>query len=355
MDEIPVPRPWTSDSAYTAFENTLQQIELADSLGFHSVWSVEHHFLDEYSFSSAPGVLFGAIAARTKNIRIGHGVRLLPFPYNHPVRAAEAAATVDVLSKGRLEFGTGRSGTRTEMEGFGIQPNETRAMWEEALDVVIGCWTEDEFSWDGEYFKLPPRGVVPKPMQQPHPPLWGATSSSESHEIVGRKGIGLLSFSVAAVPLEKKKRFARYRQGLSEAVPAGKFINDQIGTFCQVHCAETTAQAHLEARDAFEWYIQTSLKAVAGLGDWKDGTNLGSYEYAKKLLDGISIDDLTFDYLVKNDSVVCGDPDHCLEMANRYKAMGVDVLMCLVQSYDIPHEKVMRSIELLGTEVLPKL
>ena len=355
MYEIPVPRPWTSDSAYTAFENTLQQIELADSLGFHSVWSVEHHFLDEYSFSSAPGVLFGAIAARTKNIRIGHGVRLLPFPYNHPVRAAEAAATVDVLSKGRLEFGTGRSGTRTEMEGFGIQPNETRAMWEEALDVVVGCWTEEEFSWDGEYFKLPPRGVVPKPMQQPHPPLWGATSSSESHEIVGRKGIGLLSFSVALPPEALQNRFARYRQGLSEAVPAGKFINDQIGTFCQVHCAETTAQAHLEARDAFEWYIQTSLKAVAGLGDWKDGTNLGSYEYAKKLLDGISIDDLTFDYLVKNDSVVCGDPDHCLEMANRYKAMGVDVLMCLVQSYDIPHEKVMRSIELLGTEVLPKL
>jgi alkanesulfonate monooxygenase SsuD/methylene tetrahydromethanopterin reductase-like flavin-dependent oxidoreductase (luciferase family) len=355
MYEIPVPRPWTSDSAYTAFENTLQQIELADSLGFHSVWSVEHHFLDEYSFSSAPGVLFGAIAARTKNIRIGHGVRLLPFPYNHPVRAAEAAATVDVLSNGRLEFGTGRSGTRTEMEGFGIQPNETRAMWEEALDVVIGCWTEEEFRWEGEYFKLPPRGVVPKPMQQPHPPLWGATSSSESHEIVGRKGLGLLSFSVALPPEALQNRFARYRAGLAEAVPAGKFVNDQIGTFCQVHCAETTAQAHLEARDAFEWYIQTSLKAVAGLGDWKDGTNLGSYEYAKKLLDGISIDDLTFDYLIKNDSVVCGDPDHCLEMAHRYKAMGVDVLMCLVQSYDIPHEKVMRSIELLGTEVLPKL
>ena len=355
MYEIPVPRPWNRDSAAVAFENTLQQIELADELGFDSVWTVEHHFLDEYSFSSAPGVLYGAIAARTKNIRIGHGVRLLPFPYNHPVRAAEAAATVDVLSRGRLEFGTGRSGTRTEMEGFGIQPNETRPMWEEALEVVVGCWTEDEFSWDGDYFKLPPRGVVPKPFQDPHPPIWGATSSSDSHEIVGRKGIGLLSFSVAMPPEALVKRFGRYRDGLAEAKPVGKFVNDRIGTFAQVHCADTTKQAHADAREAFQWYIQTSLKAVATLGDWRDGTNLGSYEYAKKLLNGIAIEDLTFDYLIDNESVMCGDPDHCLGMAKRYEAVGVDVLMCLVQSYDIPHEKVMRSIELLGTEVLPKL
>jgi alkanesulfonate monooxygenase SsuD/methylene tetrahydromethanopterin reductase-like flavin-dependent oxidoreductase (luciferase family) len=355
MYEIPVPRPWNGDTAYVAFENTLEQIELADRLGFDSVWTVEHHFLDEYSFSSAPGVLYGAIAARTENIRIGHGVRLLPFPYNHPVRAAEAAATVDILSKGRLEFGTGRSGTRTEMEGFGIQPNETRPMWEEALEVIVGCWTEEEFSFDGDYFKLPPRGVVPHPLQHPHPPLWGATSSSESHEIVGRKGIGLLSFSIAMPPEALENRFARYREGLSQAQPVGKFVNDRIGTFVQVHCADSTPQAHIDARSAFEWYIQTSLKAVAGLGDWRDGTNLGSYEYAKKLLKGISIPDLTFDYLIGNDAVMCGDPDHCLEMARRYEAMGVDLLMCLVQSYDIPHEKVMRSIELLGTEVLPKL
>ncbi len=128
MYELTVPRPWRQDSAVTAFYDTLEQIELADRLGFHSVWTVEHHFLDEYSFSSAPGVFYGAIAARTEQIRIGHGVRLLPYPYNHPVRAAEAAATVDVLSRGRLEFGTGRSGTRTEMEGFGIRPDETRPM-----------------------------------------------------------------------------------------------------------------------------------------------------------------------------------------------------------------------------------
>lgn len=164
--EIPVPRPWHERSAYQAFQDVLEQITLADQLGFHSAWTVEHHFLDEYSFSSAPGVFYGALAERTRNIRIGHGVRLLPLPYNHPVRAAEAAATVDLLSNGRLEFGTGRSGTRIELEGFGIDPNDTRPMWEEALEVVVGCWTEPELSFDGHYFSLPPRGVVPKPLQQ---------------------------------------------------------------------------------------------------------------------------------------------------------------------------------------------
>ena len=141
-----------------AFQNTIEQIVLADQLGFHSVWTVEHHFLDEYSILRPRGVLYGALAAKTKNIRIGHGVRLLPFPYNHPVRAAEAAATVDILSNGRLEFGTGRSGTRAELEGFGIDPNDTRAMWEEALELVVGSWTEETFSYEGKYFTLPPRG-----------------------------------------------------------------------------------------------------------------------------------------------------------------------------------------------------
>jgi alkanesulfonate monooxygenase SsuD/methylene tetrahydromethanopterin reductase-like flavin-dependent oxidoreductase (luciferase family) len=316
---------------------------------------VEHHFLDEYSFSSAPGVFYGAIAARTRNIRIGHGVRLLPFPYNHPVRAAEAAATVDVLSRGRLEFGTGRSGTRAELEGFGIKPTDTRPMWEEALDVIVGCWTEEEFSWNGDYFKLPKRGVVPKPMQKPHPPLWGATSSAESHEIVGRKGLGLLSFSVAIPPEALVKRIGRYREGLEQVKPVGKFVNDRIATFAQTHCAETTAQAHDDAREAFPWYIQKSLEKIASLGAWQEGTNLGSYEYARKLLGGMSLSDLTFDYQVQNETVLCGDPQHCLEMAKRYEAVGVDLLLCLVQSYNIPHEKVLRSIELLGTEVLPKL
>ena len=120
--EIPVPQPWGPDSDHVAYTNTIEQAVHGEQAGFSSFWTVEHHFLDEYSHCSAPDALYGAIAARTSTMRIGHGVRLLPYPYNHPVRAAEAAAVVDLVSDGRLEFGTGRSSTRAELEGFGADP-----------------------------------------------------------------------------------------------------------------------------------------------------------------------------------------------------------------------------------------
>ena len=186
--EIPVPRPWTRDKERDAYHHTLAQAVLADELGYHSFWTVEHHFLEEFSHCSAPGVLYGAVAARTRQIRIGHGVRLLPFPYNHPIRAAEAAAVVDLLSDGRLEFGTGRSATRIELEAFGIDPDQTRPLWEEALEMVVGAWTQDVFEWRGPRFDFPPRRVIPKPLQQPHPPLWVASTSPESHELAGQPG-----------------------------------------------------------------------------------------------------------------------------------------------------------------------
>src|SRR5688572_15003629 len=153
--EIPVPKPWTPDAEHQAFKNTLDQAILGDEVGFHAFWTVEHHFLEEYSHCSNPEVLYGAVAARTKNIRIGYGVRLLPAPYNHPIRSAESAAVLDLLSDGRVDFGTGRSGTRLEMEGFGIHPSETRETWTEALHHIVGCWTNDEYEFEGKHWSMP--------------------------------------------------------------------------------------------------------------------------------------------------------------------------------------------------------
>ena len=142
--EIPVPRRGRAHRARRLHAVVAQAVR-GEEVGFTHFWTVEHHFLGEFSHCSAPEVLYGAVAARTSRIKIGHGVRLLPFPYNHPMRVAEMAATLDCLCDGRLEFGTGRSSTRAELEGFGIDPDETRDMWEEALDVVIGAWTNDVF------------------------------------------------------------------------------------------------------------------------------------------------------------------------------------------------------------------
>jgi alkanesulfonate monooxygenase SsuD/methylene tetrahydromethanopterin reductase-like flavin-dependent oxidoreductase (luciferase family) len=157
--EIPLAQPWAADSEHRAFKNTLEQAVLGEQAGFDSFWSVEHHFLDEYSHGSNPEVLYGAIAAKTSRMRIGSGVRLGPKPYNHPVRSAESAAVLDLISDGRVEFGTGRSSTRIEMEGFGVHPNDTREMWLEAVGHIVHCWTHDAAEFSGKHWQLPPRRV----------------------------------------------------------------------------------------------------------------------------------------------------------------------------------------------------
>src|SRR5690349_25115420 len=134
--EIPVARPWAPDSEHIAYKNTLEQATAGEQAGFHAFWTVEHHFLEEYSHCSNPEVLYGAIASRTSKMRLGYGVRLMPRPYNHPVRTAESVAVLDLLSDGRVDMGTGRSATRIELEGFGVDPRDTRDMWREAIEQI---------------------------------------------------------------------------------------------------------------------------------------------------------------------------------------------------------------------------
>jgi alkanesulfonate monooxygenase SsuD/methylene tetrahydromethanopterin reductase-like flavin-dependent oxidoreductase (luciferase family) len=354
--EIPVPRPRDAASEWLAYRQCLDGALLAEEVGFHSFWTVEHHFLDEFSHCSAPGVLYGAVAARTRRIRIGHGVRLLPFPYNHPVRVAEAAAALDLISDGRLEFGTGRSATRIELEGFGIHPDDTRPMWEEALRFVVGAWTEEVFSFEGKYFRLPPRAVIPKPLQRPHPPLWAATTSPESHRLIGQLGLGLLSFTIGVPPENLGERIGLYRQGLREAEPIGRFVNPRAATFTMVHCGDTTAEALADARESFEWYAQTGVRQVQTLGRWQQELkrDYATYQYTKAIAD-MDTGFLSFDYLDGCGACIVGDPERCIERARRYRAAGCDLLLCLVQPHRIPHDRVLRSIRLLGEQVVPAL
>src|SRR5262249_35469258 len=231
--EIPVARPWGPDSEHLAYKNTLEQAIAGERAGFHAFWTVEHHFLEEYSHCSTPEVLYGAIASRTSTMRLGYGVRLMPKPYNHPVRTAESVAVLDLLSDGRVDFGTGRSATRIELEGFGIDPKCTREMWREAIEHVVGCWTNERYSIsDSEHWTRGARRVQPKPLQQPHPPIWGATTSDDGHAQVGELGLGLCSFAVGVSPEDVKKKIDIYRAAVGECTsPIGKFVNNQAATF----------------------------------------------------------------------------------------------------------------------------
>jgi alkanesulfonate monooxygenase SsuD/methylene tetrahydromethanopterin reductase-like flavin-dependent oxidoreductase (luciferase family) len=358
--EIPVARPWTADSERMAYQNTIEQAVAADALGWHAFWTVEHHFLSEYSHCSNPEVLYGAIAARTQNMRLGYGVRLMPAPYNHPVRTAESVAVLDLISNGRVDFGTGRSSTRLELEGFGIDPKQTRAMWQEAIGHVVGCWTHDEYEFEGATWSMPKRRVLPKPMQAPHPPIYGATSSDDGHVQMGELGLGLCSFAVGVPPEEIKRKIDLYRDAQTRCVkPLGSFMNSTAATFTMMNCAPTRAEAEDVARRSFEWYPKAGARIIGSLAEWmaEREESLGNYAYAQGMHDHDkdgSLDLLSLDILQAIGACACGTPDDVVDICRRYEAAGVDLLLCLVNPYDIPHDKVMQTIGLVGKHVIPE-
>jgi len=359
--EHQLPRPWAEGDDERLLKEALEQAELADQLGYDYVWEVEHHFLEEYSHCSNPEVLYGAIAARTERMRLGFGVRLMPKPYNHPVRTAESVAVLDLLSSGRVDFGTGRSATRIELEGFGLDPHQTRAMWKEAIGHVVGCWTHDEYEFEGEFWQMPKRRVLPKPRQDPHPPIYGATTSDEGHAEVGSLGLGLCSFAVGMPPSEVKRKIDIYRDAIAGCeAPLGAVVNDRAATFTMALCAPTEDEAHALARESFEWYPKKGARQIAEVAEWMAERNqeLGNYGYAadmKAVSDDGSLDLLSLEYLVDVGACAVGTPDQCLDMCKAYEEAGVDLLLCLVNPYKIPHEKVMQSIELIGKHVIPEL
>jgi len=284
----------------------------------------------------------------------------MPKPYNHPVRTAESVAVLDLLSNGRVDMGTGRSATRAELEGFGIDPSESRGMWEEAIRHVVGCWTNEEYSFAGTHWQMPLRRVQPKPLQKPHPPLWGATTSDEGHAQVGDLGLGLCSFAVGLPPAEVKRKIDVYRAAVAGCTePIGAFVHNQAATFTMAICAPEREQALADARESFEWYPKTGARQIATLTDWmaERKQELGSYAYAadmKKTDDSGMLDLLSLEYLVDSNACVLGTPEECIEACRQYEAAGVDLLLCLVNPYNIRHETVMQTIELMGTEVIPQ-
>jgi alkanesulfonate monooxygenase SsuD/methylene tetrahydromethanopterin reductase-like flavin-dependent oxidoreductase (luciferase family) len=356
--EIQIPGPHHPRSEYQAFQQALEQIRLADQAGFGCIWAVEHHFLTEFAHSSAPEILLTAAARETRRIRIGCGVTLLPSPFNHPIRVAERVATMDLLCDGRLEWGTGRSGPY-EQRPFGIDPSQSREMWQEALEIIPRMWERRRFSHRGRFFDIPERDVIPKPLQDPHPPIWMAATSPSSWEIAARNGIGILGLSIYLPVDVVAEQIAGYRRLLPSAQPVGKFVNGRVGVFTIAHCAPTREQAARDlAYDAAVEYLNYAFKVFAGGLDPAQAK--GDRAYAgmdpaklppmiRKMLRG----EATFDDLDAEDMVIVGDVDHCIRKLERYRDVGCDRLLILAQASRIPHAAVMRSLELFGREIIP--
>ena len=224
--EHQVPRPWEDGDEARVFTEALEQIELADRIGIDCAWVVEHHFLEEYSHSSAPDSFSRPSSQRTTRIRLGHGIMHTIPAINHPARVAERIATLDVLSGGRVEFGTGEGSAAAELDAFGVDPSVKRAMWEEGTRVALRCLSEHPFTGHvGEHVRLAPRNVVPKPIQRPHPPVWVACTRRETIRLAGRHGIGALSFAFAD-PEEASQWVDDYYGTLAtDGVPIGDAVN----------------------------------------------------------------------------------------------------------------------------------
>jgi len=316
---------------------------------------VEHHFLVEYSHSSAPEVFLGAVSQRTKNVRIGQGVALLPGPFNHPIRVAERAAALDILSNGRFDLGTGRSITEQELGGFEIDPADSRPMWEEAIKMIPKMWTNETFSWEGDYFVVPPRQVLPKPIQKPHPPMWMACTQPESFKIAGSKGLGALSFGFIA-PGVLEASIGLYRDALKDADPVGSFVNDQFAATSFVCLADSDEEALEYGRPAAEFF-QESLGIL--FVPWGKKTNVPqSYQYYNALAQ-MAEEQLKqsngnrFQEAFESDTMCIGTPERVRRVVQKYADAGVDQLILLAQVARMPHDKVMRTIRMFGEEVIP--
>ena len=208
------------------------------SSGFDYVWAVEHHFLEEYSHCSGPDIFLAAAATMTKRIRVGHGVVACVPQYQSPIRVAERAAVLDIISGGRLELGTGRSATWPELSGFGANPDETKKTWDEFVRVIPQMWMQERFSWNGRMFSMPERAILPKPLQKPHPPMWVAVTSPGTEIDAADRGLGCLGLVARWV-----RRLGEEGVQLPQAHPervirSGAFVNKKVLTVNFLSCCE---------------------------------------------------------------------------------------------------------------------
>jgi len=367
--EHQLPRPWEDGDEARLISDALEEVELADRIGVEYLWEVEHHFLEEYSHSSAPEVFLAAASQRTRDIRLGHGIVQTPPPFNHPARVAERIAMLDLVSGGRAEFGTGESSSEAELGGFLIDPAEKRAMWEEGLRVALRCLTEEPFTGHhGPHVTMPPRNVVPKPVQKPHPPVWVACSRRDTILLAARKAIGALAFAFVN-PEDARQWVDDYYATLErEGVPVGDAVNANLAcvTTFMCHPDEDEALARgLEGANFFGY----SLAHYYVFGRHRPGvTDVWSEYRARRAEHGFDPEEVAAaaanqDRLgakVVQDGLgglrgAIGTPAQLRDFLLRYEEAGVDQVILCSQAGRNRHEHIMESLELLGREVLPAI
>ena len=342
--EHQLPRPWGEGAEQRLYQEALDQVELADKLGIDYAWEVEHHFLEEYSHSPAPEVFLAACSQRTQRIRLGHGIVLMPPAYNHPARVAERIATLDLVSNGRVDFGTGESAARMELEGFGIPLDDKREMWRETTEQVANMLAMDPYpGYKGKYFSMPCRNIVPKSVQKPHPPLWLACSNRQTIHTAAKLGMGALTFAFVD-PSEAKKWVDDYYATLkNECTPIGHSVNANVAMVTGFSCHEDAEEAKRRGQDGFRFfgfalghYYLTGRHKPGRVDVWK------AFEEARPNLPDAG------------EHRGIGTPDQLRNHLQSFKEVGVDQVIFIQQGGRNKHEHICQSLELFAARVMPE-
>ena len=339
--EHQIPRPWYDGAEHKLFQDALAQVELADKLGFDYIWEVEHHFLEEYSHSSAPEVFLGACSQRTRQIRLGHGIVLMPPGYNHPARVAERIATLDLVSNGRVEWGTGESASHIELGGFNVDPKGKREMWAECTRETAKMMAQSPYAgYEGQYFSMPPRNVVPKPLQSPHPPPWVACSSRDSLRYAARYGLGALTF--AFVDAEEAKFWVEEYYDIfeKECEPLTQRVNPNIAMVSGFSCHDDEATAVARGLDGLRFF-RFGLAHYYHNGSQIPGKTDIWQLYKQTPQDPAEA------------RAGIGTPDQIREHLEIMENAGVDQVVFIQQAGANRHEDIIESLELFAERVLP--
>lgn len=353
--EHQLPKPWAEDDEYNLLKEALDQVVLADELGFDYAWEVEHHFLEEYSHSSAPEVFLSAAAARTTNIRLGHGIRQVIPNYNHPARTAEGLATLDLISNGRVDFGIGEGATRMELHAFGISAREKRAMSLEAAEQVANMLVMDPYpGFESDNWSMPCRNVVPKPRQKPHPPMWMACTNRDTIRVAAQNGLGALAFSFVD-PDEARSWVDVYYDTIKsdECVPIGHAVNANIALVAGFSLHEDQATAISRGQEGFEFfgYAMGALvqnDQVPGRTTlWEEFQELRGEGGTQKRIDKAKS-------LGDSYQSCIGTPADARRHLRKMEAAGVDQIVFLQQAGRNTSEDICASLNLFASELLPE-
>src|SRR6185437_9435706 len=339
---------WGPNDELTLYQNALEQIELADKCGYDYAWQVEHHFLEEYSHSPAPESFLAAASQRTNQIRLGHGICQLTT--NHPARVAERIATLDLLSRGRVEFGMGESSSSTELEPFGVDIDAKREIFEEGVRAILPMFKDGGSEHHGKHFDLPLRNVLPKPVQKPHPPLWVACSQLDTLAKCGEWGMGALGFQFVSADAAHAWVHAYYNAFVKRQKKLADYrANPNIALVSFFMCARTDEEARERAEgDTFfqfslRFYGQSSGRRRPPAGtvnmwdEYQKWKAANPEQHAAALRGGL-----------------IGSPDTIRKKLRRFQSSNIDQVVLLNQAGRNTHEHICESLELFAQEVMPE-